>query len=72
MLAERFKVTNRVGHFKADHCMPSKDRTREAAQFQRMDAISLQYGLDPEFARSYLPAVIARMIENHDQVASNT
>lgn len=70
MFAERFKVTNRVGYFKAEHGLNSKDPDRESAQFSRMNDLAKQYGLDPEFAESYLKAVISRVVKNHEEIAN--
>lgn len=72
MFAERFKVTSKVGHYKAENAIPAKDLDREAEQYKRMDDLASQYGLDPEFAQSYLSAVIARVVKNHEDIASNT
>jgi len=70
MLAERFKMTNRVGYYKAECKLPSKDLEREAEQQERIIEIAEQYGLDPEFAKSYLEAVIERVINNHEKIAT--
>ncbi|NOR70559.1 MAG: chorismate mutase [Methylomarinum sp.] len=70
MFAERFKVTDRVGYYKAEHQLPSKDLTREAEQYIRIVEIAQQYGLDPEFAKSYLAAVIERVVFNHEKISA--
>jgi chorismate mutase len=69
LLAERFKVTNRVGHFKASHKLPAKDPERQALQHARIQELSLQYGLDPEFASSILAQIVARVVIIHEQIA---
>jgi len=69
MFAERFKVTNRVGYYKAERQLPSKDAEREAMQYNRIIEIAEHYGLDPEFAESYLGAVIKRVINNHEKIS---
>jgi chorismate mutase len=69
MLAERFKVTNRVGHFKATHNLPAKDPDRESLQHARIQELSQQYGLDPELASSILDQVIAKVVVNHEQIS---
>jgi chorismate mutase len=71
MFAERFKVTNRVGYYKAENGLPPKDSGRESNQYKRVNEISLQYGLDPEFAEGYLSAIISKVIENHEEIAKN-
>lgn len=71
-LAERFKVTNAVGEYKATHGLPAKDSAREAKQYLRITELALKHDLDPEFAKTYLAVVINRVIQNHEEVASNT
>jgi len=68
MFAERFKVTNRVGYYKAENGLKSKDPKRESEQYERIHDLAEQYGLDPEFALSYLKAVIARGVKNHEDI----
>ena len=72
MFSERFKVTDKVGHFKAANGLPAKDIEREAIQYRRINELASQYGLDPEFAEPYLSAVIARVVRNHEEIAKNT
>lgn len=69
MFAERFKVTNRVGMYKAEHGLASKDLNREAEQYRRIEDLAEHYGLDPGFAKSYLKAVITRVVANHEEIA---
>ena len=70
MFAERFKVTDRVGEFKARHALPPKDEAREAIQFARITELADQYGLEAPFAESYLAAMIERVIERHEAIAA--
>jgi chorismate mutase len=72
MFSERFKVTDRVGYYKARHSLPAKDADRELSQYKRINALAKQYGLDPEFAESYLSAVIERVIAKHEKITSST
>jgi chorismate mutase len=69
ILAERFKVTNRVGIFKASHNIPAKDLDREALQHARIQELAQQYGLDRDLASSILDQVIARVVANHEEIA---
>jgi len=69
MLAERFKVTNRVGYFKASNKLPAKDPNREASQHVRIQELSEQYGLDPELASAILDQVIEKVVAIHEQIA---
>jgi chorismate mutase len=65
MLAERFRVTQKVGEYKKQHKLPPVDPTREAVQFERIEAKAQEIGLDPKFARKFLRLVIDEVVKNH-------
>lgn len=69
MFAERFKVTDRVGFYKANNDLPPKDELREAEQFERVSELASRYGLDAGFAESCLRSTIERVIERHVEIA---
>ena len=64
-LAERFKHTQRVGQLKAEHELPPADKFREAAQIERLQRLSKEADLDPEFAKKFLEFVIQEVIQHH-------
>src|SRR3546814_1460248 len=49
MLAERFKITQAVGRYKASHGLPPADGARAKAQVERLRSLSKSANLDPEF-----------------------
>ena len=65
LLAERFKVTRRVGDYKAVAGMPPADPDREAFQVQRMRDLAESVGLDPVFSEKFLRFVIDEVIRHH-------
>ena len=69
MFAERFKVTDKVGHYKAINGLPAKDLQREAVQLARIADLAKAYGLDPDFAQELLVNVIDRVVANHESIA---
>lgn len=69
MLAERFKITDKVGKLKAIENLPVQDKEREQAQYQRMEILAEQYALDPEFAKAFLSVVISKVLSNHKDIA---
>lgn len=71
MFAERFKITDKVGVYKAKNNLPAQDKAREAAQFERIAELATSYGLDAEFAKSYLSTVVTKVVENHRVIAKN-
>jgi chorismate mutase len=69
MFAERFKVTDKVGLYKAENQLPAKDVEREQSQFTRISELAENYGLDPEFAKDFLKTVIEKVVANHVEIA---
>ena len=66
LLAERFKVTRRVGEYKATAGMPPADPEREALQVQRLRDLAENAGLDPLFSEKFLRFVIDEVIRHHE------
>ena len=66
-LAERFKHTQAVGRLKADHHLPPSDKAREAKQIERLEWLSKEADLDPEFAKKFLKFIIQEVIQHHQE-----
>ena len=67
-LAERFKQTQAVGKLKAEHDLPPSDPSREARQIERLEWLSKEADLDPEFAKKFLTFIISEVIRHHEQL----
>lgn len=67
MLAERFKCTQAVGKLKAEHDLPPSDKSREAAQIERLRSMAKDADLDPEFAEKFLNFIVTEVIRHHEQ-----
>jgi chorismate mutase len=67
LLAERFKITRRVGEYKATHDLPPADTGREAQQIQRLRALAHDADLDPEFGEAFLRFIISEVIRHHEK-----
>ncbi len=52
MLAERFKITQAVGRYKAENELPPADPGREESQIARLRQLASDAQLDPEFPRN--------------------
>jgi chorismate mutase len=70
MLAERFKITQAVGRYKATTGLPAADPGREADQIVRLRALAASANLDPEFSEKFLRFIIDEVIRHH-QAARN-
>jgi chorismate mutase len=67
MLAERFKVTQAVGAYKAKHQLPAADPGREERQIARLRGLAKDADLDPEFSEKFLRFIIDEVIRHHEQ-----
>ncbi len=67
MLAERFKITQAVGAYKAANKLPPADPGREEAQIARLRALAKDADLDPEFSEKFLRFIIDEVIRHHER-----
>ena len=66
-LAERFRITKKVGQLKAQHDFPPSDPKREEEQVARLRRLAERADLDPDFAEKFLEFVIREVIQHHKQ-----
>ncbi|MFZ1741267.1 MAG: chorismate mutase [Pontixanthobacter sp.] len=67
MLAERFRITQAVGEYKARVTLPPADPGREARQVARLRKLAEEAHLDPEFSEKFLRFIIDEVIRHHEQ-----
>ena len=68
LLAERFKCTQAVGHYKATHGLPPADPGREAQQIARLRQLADTAHLDPDFAEKFLNFIVKEVIRHHEAI----
>ena len=71
LLAERFKITQDVGRYKASAGLPPADLAREAHQVARLRALAEESGLDPVFSEKFLRFIVAEVIHHHQRLAED-
>lgn len=70
LLAERFKCTQTVGRYKAEHGLPPADPGREAQQIERLRVLAKSAKLDPDFAEKFLNFIVTEVIRHHEAIRS--
>ena len=68
MLAERFKITQTVGEFKARSSLPPADPAREEKQIERLRQLARDAKLDHDFTEKFLRFIIDEVIRHHQQI----
>ncbi len=71
ILAERFRITQAVGEYKAKSALPAADPDREAKQIARLRALAVEADLDPEFSEKLLRFIIDEVIRHHRKAQGN-
>jgi len=69
MLAERFKVTQAVGRYKAEMNLPPADPGREEKQIARLRRLANDAQLDPNFTEQFLRFIIDEVIRHHQKIS---
>ncbi|HEY0958811.1 MAG TPA: chorismate mutase [Novosphingobium sp.] len=67
MLAERFRITQAVGAYKAENRLPASDPGREERQIARLRKLAEDANLDPEFSEKFLRFIIQEVIRHHEK-----
>ena len=71
LLAERFKVTGKVGDYKAKVGLPPADLDREEEQIQRLGQLADEAGLDPVFSEKFLRFVRDEAIRHLEKAGND-
>ena len=71
LLAERFKITKKVGVYKASVGLPAADPEREREQISRLGEVAASADLDPSFSEKFLRLVFAEVRREHELARSD-
>lgn len=68
LLADRFRITRRVGRIKAERGLPPQDALREAQIDAKVRRLANEYELDEGLVADVLRAVIDRVVAEHREL----
>ena len=72
LLAERFKITQAVGRYKADVGLPPADPARESSRSPACGRSPCESGLDPAFTEKFLRFIVDEVILHHQRIAARS
>lgn len=71
ILAERFRLTERVGFIKLQNDLPSQDEERERLQQLHYSELASTYGLDRKALLGIMTTIIRFVKDRHDEIKAN-
>ena len=71
ILAERFRITQAVGAYKAKTNRPASDPGREERQIARLRKLAAEAQLDPDFGEKFLRFIIDEVIHHHERAKAS-
>ena len=71
IMAERFKITKRVGRLKAEQGLPGGDPDSGRRHIGRQRGLAHDADLDPEFAEKLLNFIVSEVVRHHLQIADD-
>ncbi|MET1754941.1 chorismate mutase [Novosphingobium sp. RD2P27] len=72
ILAERFRITQAVGAYKAQTSLPASDPGREERQIARLRKLAEDAQLDPDFGEKFLRFIIDEVIRHHERAKAKS
>ncbi len=69
LLAERFRITDKVGQFKAENDLPPVDPVREERQAERIRGLARSVDFDPELAQRVLSFIVNEVVRRHERMS---
>lgn len=71
ILAERFRITERVGELKRTLALPAEDKERERAQNARFLDMARSHGQNSDSLLNIMHAIIDEVKKRHHEIARN-
>ena len=68
LLADRFKVTEKVGEYKSKHSLSPFSKEREEAVFRNKRKLAKKLKLDEDIAEEIFHIIIERVKINHQEI----
>ena len=68
LLAERFRLTDQVGHLKARSRLEAVDPDREAQKLETLRALGKELDIDPDLVAQLFRQIMAEVVKNHRRI----
>lgn len=71
LLANRFKVTQKIGDYKKIHRLEAIDTSREKIKFEQLVALSKSQNLNSKLITDIFRLVINEVVKNHNTIKND-
>lgn len=68
ILAERFKVTQKIGQYKKRYSLPLRDKERERQLLKNLDNLAKKLKLNQKLVREIFQAILKTVRGNHRKI----
>ncbi len=69
LLADRFVLTQKVGHLKAEHNLQAVDPQREECKLREIRLLCEQHKVNPELVADILAQIMREVVRNHKLIS---
>lgn len=71
LLAERFRITDEIGAYKAANGLAPVDAARQRQQIDELRQLAADEGLDADFCEQFVHFVMDEVVRNHERIATS-
>ena len=71
LLAERFRITRKIGILKAKKGLPARDKAREKEKLESLSKLAKDYGISSSLIREIFKLIMTEVVKKHRQIKTS-
>ncbi len=68
LLAERFRITEKVGRLKAKENLPAQDKAREKEKLKELSQVAKAHGLSSSVVKKLYRIIFEEVVKRHERI----